>query len=410
MDNPRGRMSREDNQPTREDSRLGDEPFSELCRKVVLCVTEDWFALSHFKPLIAVLKEVAHAVVVVTRSSGHLAEIEAMGARVIDFDFRRSSSNPVHQAQSAWALARIIEAEDPDVVHLVAMKPVILGGLALKLVPPSHVVVHMTGLGLLAFGSGHLMRLYRAGALRLMASMLRKPSSYLLVENSDDLALLRAGGVDPGARFAILGGAGVDSEGFAALTPPQNSVPVAAFVGRMIRPKGIDVLMQACDRLKRRGVALRVELYGATDAENPEAVSGEELKAWCSKRDARWLGHVEDVRDVWRHADIFVLPARSREGMPRALLEAAASARPLVVTDVPGCRHFVRDGVEGFVVPPEDADALANALERLARDPDLRRRMGEAARLRLLHGFTEAHVKQSLRSSYASMLGSARAS
>ena len=109
-------------------------------------------------------------------------------------------------------------------------------------------------------------------------------------------------------------------------------------------------------------------------------------------------------REVWRHADIFVLPARSREGMPRALLEAAACARPLVVTDVPGCRHFVRDGVEGFIVPPEDAEALANALERLARDPELRLRMGEAARLRLLHGFTEAHVKQSLRATYASML------
>ena len=105
---------------------------------------------------------------------------------------------------------------------------------------------------------------------------------------------------------------------------------------------------------------------------------------------------------MWRHADIFVLPARSREGMPRALLEAAACARPLVVTDVPGCRHFVRDGVEGFIVPPEDADALADALERLARDPELRLRMGEAARLRLLHGFTEAHVKQSLRAAYAS--------
>ena len=111
---------------------------------------------------------------------------------------------------------------------------------------------------------------------------------------------------------------------------------------------------------------------------------------------------------MWRRADIFVLPARSREGMPRALLEAAACARPLVVTDVPGCRHFVRDGVEGFIVPPEDADALADALERLARDPELRLRMGEAARLRLLHGFTEAHVKQSLRAAYASMFGSAR--
>ena len=232
-------MSRENWQPaTDEDSKLGPEPFSELCRKVVLCITEDWFALSHFKPLIAVLREVAHAVVVVTRSSGRLTEIEALGARVIDFDFRRSSSNPVREAQSAWALARILEAEDADVVHLVAMKPVVLGGLALKLVPASHVVVHMTGLGLLGFGSGHLLRLYRAAALRLMASMLRKPTSYLLVENPDDLALLRAGGVDPGPRFAILGGAGVDSEAFPALPQPRNDVPVAAFVGRMIRPEG----------------------------------------------------------------------------------------------------------------------------------------------------------------------------
>ena len=404
-------MSRENWQPaTEEDSKLSAEPFSELCRKVVLCITEDWFALSHFKPLIAVLREVAHAVVVVTRSSGRLAEVEALGARVIDFDFHRSSSHPVREAQSAWALARILEAEDADVVHLVAMKPVVLGGLALKLVAPCHVVVHMTGLGLLGFGSGRLLQLYRAAALRLMASMLRKPTSYLLVENPDDLALLRTGGVDPGARFTILGGAGVDSEAFPAQPQPRNDVPVAAFVGRMIRPKGVDVLMQAQDRLRKRGVPMRLELYGGTDVDNPEALTGEELKAWCARRDARWFGHVADVREVWRRADIFVLPARSREGMPRALLEAAASARPLVVTDVPGCRHFVRDGVEGFVVPPENADALAKALERLARDPDLRRRMGEAARLRLLHGFTEAHVKQSLRATYASILRNARAS
>src|SRR5438552_17095113 len=98
-------MSREDGQPAREDSRLDAEPFSELCRKVVLCVTEDWFALSHFKPLIGVLKQIAHAVVVVTRSSGRLGEIEALGVRVIDFDFRRSSSNPMHQIAPAWALA-----------------------------------------------------------------------------------------------------------------------------------------------------------------------------------------------------------------------------------------------------------------------------------------------------------------
>lgn len=381
------------------------QPFSELCRKVLICISEDWFALSHFRPLIGVLREVAHSVVVVTRSSGRLREIEALGVRAIDFDFRRSSSNPAREASSAWALARIIEAEDPDVVHLVAMKPAILGSLALKLVPNRHLVVHMTGLGLLGFGEGPVLRLYRAGALRLLASMLRKPTSYLLVENPDDLAVLREGGVEPGARFAILGGAGVDPQAFPPLPPPAgNKVPIVAFVGRMIRPKGIDVLMQANDLLKRHGVALEIELCGGIDADNPEAVDSQSLTLWCAERNVRWLGHVRDIAGLWRRADIFVLPARSREGMPRALLEAAASARPLVVTNVPGCRHFVRDGVEGFVVPPEDATALAAALERLLRDSALRQRMGEAARLRLLHGFTEDHVKQSLRASYASLL------
>jgi hypothetical protein len=230
-------MSGEDWQPAREDSRLDTEPFSELCRKVVLCVTEDWFVLSHFKPLIAVLKEVAHAVVVVTRSSGRLSEIEALGARVVDFDFRRSSSTPMHHAASAWALARILEAEDADVVHLVAMKPVVLGGLALKLVPAGHVVVHMTGLGLLAFGSGRLMRLYRAGALRLMASTLRNrlPTCW---SRTPTIWHCCAGGAS-GAAFAILGGAGVDSDAFrpsrrrAATWPSQRS-------WALIRP-GVDV-------------------------------------------------------------------------------------------------------------------------------------------------------------------------
>jgi glycosyltransferase involved in cell wall biosynthesis len=385
------------------------EPFSELCQKILVLITEDWFALSHFQPLIGVLREVARDVVVVTRSSGRLGELEAIGVRVIDFDYRRSSSNPLGGAASAWELARILEAEAPDAVHMVSMKPVILGGLALKLVPARHMVVHMTGLGLLGFGTGVLLRAYRAGALRLIGSMLRKPSAFLLVENADDLALLRKKAADPGARFAILGGAGVDPEAYPPLPQPSNDVPIAAFVGRMIRPKGVDVLIEAFDLLKSRGERLQLELCGESDDENPDAIVSQVLEAWCAKSGARWLGYVKDVREVWRRADIFVLPARSREGMPRALLEAAASARPVVVTDIPGSRHFVRDGVEGFIVPPEDAAALADALQKLARDPDLRLRMGEAARLRLMQGFTEAQVKQSLRAAYLSLLGRAHA-
>ena len=116
-----------------------------------------------------------------------------------------------------------------------------------------------------------------------------------------------------------------------------------------------------------------------------------------------------DVREVWRRAEICVLPATGRQGLPRALLEAAACGRALIVTEGAGGGSFVRDGVEGLVVPRGDAAALAEAIELLARDADLRVRLGEAARLRVLQGFTEAHVKQALQAAYLSLLASHRA-
>lgn len=368
--------------------------------RVLLLITEDWFVLSHFKPLVAVLKEFAREVAVVTRSSGRLAEIEALGARVIGFDYRRSSTNPAVEIASALRLARILKVEHPDVVHLVAMKPIVLGSAAVALAGVGGVVAHMTGLGLLGFTTKPLLRLYRAGSMRLIGHALRKPPSCLLVENADDIAFLQTYGVEVGQRFAILPGAGLDPDAFPAMAPPRNDVAVAAFVGRVIHSKGVDTLMSAFELLEANAAPLRLELYGPSDAHNPEAVPPDTLKAWCERHNARWPGVVADVREVWRRADLFVLPARGGDGMPRAMLEAAACARPLVVTDVPGCRHFVRDGIEGLVVPPDDAAALAEALRRLAGDRALRERMGDAARRRLLEGFTEAHVKDILRSVY----------
>ena len=200
----------------------GADPFGELCRKVLLLVAEDRLALSNYRPLIGFLKEIALGVVVATRSSGRLAEIEELGVRVIDFDHSPPSLNPVREVSSAWAIGRVLEAEDPDVVHLVGLEPVILGGLASKLVPSRYVVVQMPGLAANEGADGNLPRLYHAGALRLMASMLRRPESCLLVENADDLTLLRARGIDPGGRFAVLGGAGIDPQAFPALPPPRE--------------------------------------------------------------------------------------------------------------------------------------------------------------------------------------------
>jgi glycosyltransferase involved in cell wall biosynthesis len=276
--------------------------------------------------------------------------------------------------------------------------------LALRLASVPHVVVHVTGQGLAGIASAPLLRFYRFAMLRVLAALVRKPGAFLLVENPDDLAMVRKVAPELGSRFAILGGAGVDPEAFPALPPPDHGLPVAAHVGRMIRSKGIDVLMQAYDLLLAQGIGLRLELYGSSDGDNPEAFPPEHIQAWCRLSGAHWQGAVADVAGVWKDADLFVLASRGGEGLPRALLEAASSARPLVVTDVPGNRHFVRDGIEGLLVPPDDACALAAALRRLAADRTLRIRMGNAARQRLLTGFTEAHVKRALWQGYRAML------
>ena len=382
--------------------------------KILICVTEDWFALSHFQPLIRRLVRLSREVVVATRSSGRMDEIEALGARTIELDYNRSSMNPVRETKTIGRLAVILRSERPDVVHLIAMKPIVLGGMALGLGAVRsngrsehrpHAVVHMTGLGFLAISDTPKARAARRIALAIMRRTLNRPSSWLLVENPEDQAFLEAGGIAAGERSTMLGGAGIDPEAFAVRHRSDNQPPVAAFVGRMIRSKGVAVLMEAARILEIRKVPIAIELYGDTDEGNPEALSKAVLELWSDGVRMRFMGFTRDVAAVWHRADIFVLPAISREGMPRSLLEAAAAGRPLLVTDVPGCRHFVSDGIEGFVVPPGDAVALADRLEALAGDASLRARLGAAARAKVLDGYTEDQVEQAIEQAYRRMLG-----
>jgi glycosyltransferase involved in cell wall biosynthesis len=171
----------------------------------------------------------------------------------------------------------------------------------------------------------------------------------------------------------------------------------------MIWWKGVDVLMAAHQLLSARGNPVQLSLYGDADPLTHRAISRETLLEWGSRPHVTWHGSTSDVRAVWRDHDIAVIPSRRREGLPRTLLEAAACGRPVIVTDVPGSRHFVRDGVEGLIVPPEDPAALADAIARLASDPALRQRMGTAARDRILSGFTETHVMNAVAQTYENL-------
>lgn len=383
------------------------DPFAALTGKVILIADTGSTLLGDCRTLLRVLGEVAREVVVVTASAGRTDELEALGPRVIDFDCRAFGTALTQESVTAWRLARILEDEDADAVHFYGLKAAALGCMAVKLIKPLHAVLHLPDLGALDAASGALGWLHRNLAFRVIGSLAARPSTFLLSGCEQDLALLRDGGIDPGPRFALIGGAGIDVDHYPLLPPPQNDMPVAAFVGPLTRAHGVADLMRAFDRAWAKGVRLRLELHGEPDPQEPDGIPYPAFAQWMQHPGVRMRPPAGDVRELWRRADFFVGAAPLRHGLPRPLLEAAACGRPAVVTEFAGGRSFVRDEVEGLVVPASDPAALADALERLARDAGLRARLGAAARLRVLQGYTEAHVSETLRNVYRSLFGAA---
>lgn len=368
-------------------------------RRLALCVTEDWFVLSHFTPLIRALKVVADEVIVITRDSGRAHEIAAMGVRIVPFDFERQSTHPVRVPMTAIRLRQVLARERPDIVHLVALKPIVLAALALATLRTPRVGIHVTGLGLIAAAQSKRKSAMLTTARAVIRRMMAHPTAHLFVENEDDLGLLLDAETAQSPRITVLGGAGVDPAHFTAMPLPPGP-PSLGYVGRLIASKGVEVLIEAMRLLRKRGYATRLDLHGMIDTDNPEAISEATIRAWEREGLAVWHGHTSDVRAVWRAAAIAVVPSRGGEGLPRSLLEAAACGRPVVVTNVPGCRRFARDGVEGFVVPPGDAQALAEALEKLILSRQLCADMGARAAARVLDGYTESAVERDVIRAY----------
>jgi glycosyltransferase involved in cell wall biosynthesis len=172
----------------------------------------------------------------------------------------------------------------------------------------------------------------------------------------------------------------------------------------MVAIKGIGDLVEASHLLRARKVAHHLALAGDTDAENPDAIAEATLRRWVREDGVEWLGHVSDIREVWRRTDIAVLASRGGEGVPLSLVEAAACGRPLVATDVPGSRDIARAGVNALLVPPRNPAALADALERLIRNADLRRNFATASRSVAESGFSSDKIAAATLNLYERLL------
>lgn len=347
--------------------------------KLLYLVTEDWYFWSHRLPMARAAQRAGFAVGVATRVAEHGERIRAAGFALHPLRWRRGSSGVLSSLAAIAEIRRLYRRERPLIVHHVALKPAVLGSIAALLAGVPAVVNAVTGFGFVASSPSLRARLLRRPVSLVLAHLVERANSRVIVQNEDDRRLLIALNPAAAPRIAVIRGSGIDLARFAPAPEPPAPPVVAGFAGRLLADKGIATLVEAQQLLRRRGLVLRLKIAGTPDPENPSSIDAATLARWRELPGIDWLGQVEDVRELWRLCHIAVLPSR-REGLPKSLLEAAAMARPLVATDVPGCREIAREGENALLVPPDDAEALARALERLASDAALRRRFGAASR------------------------------
>jgi glycosyltransferase involved in cell wall biosynthesis len=370
-----------------------------VLKSLIFIVTEDWFFASHFLPMLRAAREAGFAPSVICRVDRHRAAIEAEGARVIPLDADRGRRQIGAALATIRALTRILRAERPHMVHLIALWPIGLGGIAAILAGVKRRVCAVTGLGFLGASSTLAARAARFAIRLMLRGPLDGRGVRFLLENPDDATLL---GFDPARspRVVIVGGAGVDPDLYpASPLPPMPPLKIAV-IARMLWSKGVDLAMEATRLARQQGAAIELSLYGEPDPTNPKTIPRKTLEAWSGEPGISWRGRTNDAASVWREHHVCCLPSRGGEGLPRTLLEGASCGRAVLTSDVPGCRALVRNGVEGLLVPPGDAPALARAMLDLARDPARLARMGEAARKRVLSGFTERQVMDAVAEMY----------
>ncbi|WP_322999484.1 glycosyltransferase family 4 protein [Castellaniella sp.] len=363
--------------------------------RLLFFITNPAFLVSHRLPVAIAARDAGYEVHVASMGGPAVAELEALGFIHHTLPLSRTSMRPWTEARSLWAIWRLFLRVRPDLVHAVTLKSVLYGGIASRLAGVPAYVAAISGLGYVFIqGSGARGVLKRLALVLYRLALGHRNSRVIFQNESDRDVLVRAGAVRPG-QAVLVRGSGVDLNRFAPAPWPDGPVTVA-MASRLLRDKGVREFVEAARLSVRRGDGVRWRLAGSLDLENPASVQPDELRAWKAEGVVDCVGECADVAAFYAQAHIVALPSY-REGLPKSLIEAAACGRAVVTTDVPGCRDVIEPDVSGLLVPARDAQALADAVARLADDADLRERMGAAGRALAerdfgLEGIVRAHL------------------
>ena len=353
----------------------------------------EWYLFNFRLPLAKALSESGVEVVFLSPPGPYGAKLKAEGFRWIPVPMRRRSLNAWSEANLIIALASIYRREQPDLVHHFTIKSVVYGSIAARIAGIKRRVNAIAGLGFVFASTTWLARLLRPIVRQLLKYSLRGEASRLIVQNPDDVNFFIDNKLVSPNDIRLIRSSGVDTNKFQPISAEGNVTKLRALLAtRILWAKGVGEYVEAARLMQVEGVPITFLLAGAPDAGNPAAVPEEQIAAWDREGAIKSVGYVEEMDKLLCTVDLVVLPSYYREGVPRILLEAAASGLPIVSTDVPGCREIVEHEVNGLLVPPRDASSLAEAIKFLAGNPDVRARMGKEGRKKAVTEFDQQIV------------------
>jgi glycosyltransferase involved in cell wall biosynthesis len=377
--------------------RIGEAP------RLFYLETEDWAFCQHRMNLARAAKEAGWRVGLLAPAGDRASDIRAEGFDFFPLNLKRTGINLRQETGTVAEIAAIYRRERPALVHNVSLKSALYGSIAARLAGVPAVVNSITGLGYVFIGNGLRRKVLRVGISGMLRLSLGRENQRCVFQNPDDLALLAGRQIVKRERCSIIRGSGVDTKRFRP-NPDPAGPPVVFLASRLLWDKGIGELVEAARVLKGEGLAFRLILAGEPDPANPASIPGETLMQWQKEGIAELPGYIRDMAGFLSGVHVACLPSY-REGLPLFLLEAMASGRPCVTTDVPGCREAVSHGENGLLVPVRESRALADALRALILDPALRGQMGKKGRERAEKEFSKEQVADSFIHLYRSLSG-----
>ena len=362
------------------------------------------FFLSHRLPLALAARAGGYDVHVAAAdgTDEERAAIAAAGLAFHPLPLSQHGTTPWQELRTILALRALYARVQPDLLHLVSIKPVLYGGMAARLRRAGPVVHAMSGLGYLFVDGGRRAKLLARIVQPALRWALAGENSAMIFQNVDDCRVFVERGIIARQRCTVIRGSGVDERYFQPQPELTGGKPVVLFAGRLLWKKGLGEFVQAARQLRGRA---RFVVVGYEERSSPHHVPAAQLRAWAQEGCIEWAGKRDDMPRVYAESHIVCLPSSYGEGVPKVLIEAAACARACVSTDSPGCRDIVRQGENGLLVPVGDSVALVAALERLIEDGVLRRAMGARGREIVLAGFTQRHVHAATFALYRKLLG-----